>query len=44
MIQLTLTLRTTTLQVDATFVINSPIQDYAHPDEHIPHTYETKKR
>ena len=42
-VQLTLTLKMTTAQVveiSATFNYNSPIQDYAHPDNHIPPVYE----
>ena len=41
MIKLTLTLKMTTAQVVETSVIanNSPIQDYVHPDDHIPSTY-----
>ena len=42
MIQLTLTLKVTTTQVVKTSVTvnNSPIQDYIHPDDHAPLTYE----
>lgn len=38
--QLTLTLKTTTAQVVETSISvkNRPIQDYTHPDDHIPHT------
>ena len=41
MIKLTLTLKMTTAQVVETSVIanNSPIQDYVHPDDHVPSTY-----
>ena len=42
-VQLTLTLKMTTAQVveiSATFNYNSPIQDSAHPDNHIPPVYE----
>jgi len=41
--QLTLTLKMTTAQVVETSVTcnnNSTIQDYAHPDDHTPATYE----
>ena len=42
-IQLTLTLKLTTAQVDESSVTvnNSPIQDYVHSDDHAPHTYYT---
>ena len=42
MIQLTMTLTVTTTQVVKTSVTvnNSPIQDYIHPDDHAPPTYE----
>ena len=42
MIQLTMTLKVTTTQVVKTSVTvnNSPIQDYIHPDDHAPPTYE----
>ena len=43
MIQLTLTLTITTAQIVETLVTvndNSPIQDYAYPDDHTQHTYE----
>ena len=41
MIKLTLTLKMTTAQVVETSVIanNSRIQDYVHPDDHVPSTY-----
>ena len=41
MVQLTLTLKPTTAQVVKTSVTvnNSPIQDYRHSDNHVPHTY-----
>ena len=40
----TLTLKMTTAQVvekSVTVNNNSPIQDYVHPDDHIPPTFET---
>ena len=42
-IQLTLTLKMTTAQVDESSVTvnNTPIQDYVHSDDHAPHTYYT---
>ena len=43
MIQLTLTLKVTTVQVVETSVTvnnNSPIHDYVHPDKHNQPTYE----
>ena len=41
-IQFNLTLKMTSLQIVKTSVtvINSPIQDYNHPDDHTPRTYE----